>query len=171
MKTMYVSALVCAVMALATAAAVPEETPENGQIVKSHLVKRSTLGSGRWTEFNRRYFYYVPQLLSWAQAERNCQSLGGNLASVHSLTEYHTLQMLVLRASHKQEQTWIGGSDGQQENYWFWSDGTSFQYTNWCTGEPNNAGGRQSCLLINFSVKKCWDDQKCTSRLPSICAK
>uniref|UniRef100_A0A8P4GQF2 C-type lectin domain-containing protein n=1 Tax=Dicentrarchus labrax TaxID=13489 RepID=A0A8P4GQF2_DICLA len=34
-----------------------------------------------WTAFNSRCFLYVPRVLNWAQAERNCQSMGGNLAS------------------------------------------------------------------------------------------
>uniref|UniRef100_A0A8P4PXN6 C-type lectin domain-containing protein n=1 Tax=Dicentrarchus labrax TaxID=13489 RepID=A0A8P4PXN6_DICLA len=44
-----------------------------------------------WTAFNSRCFLYVPRVLNWAQAERNCQSMGGNLASVHSFQELYFL--------------------------------------------------------------------------------
>ncbi|XP_014835616.1 PREDICTED: ladderlectin-like, partial [Poecilia mexicana] len=67
---------------------------------------------------------------------------------------------------------WIGGSDAQEDNNWFWIDGTPFLYTNWCPGEPNNYGGRkQDCLQINFGDHKCWDDVQCYFPKPSVCAK
>ncbi|XP_051251446.1 galactose-specific lectin nattectin-like isoform X18 [Dicentrarchus labrax] len=103
-----------------------------------------------WTAFNSRCFLYVPRVLNWAQAERNCQSMGGNLASVHSFQEYHEIQRMIVRVSHYSNQAWIGGSDAQQEGYWLWSDGTRFSYSHWCRGEPNNVHG-QHCIQMNDS--------------------
>ncbi|XP_038588165.1 type-2 ice-structuring protein-like [Micropterus salmoides] len=171
MKMLTVSALVCAMMALTRAAALPEANPENAQQAKSHLVKRSTACSGRWSEFSGRCFHYVPKPMTWAKAEKNCESMGGNLASVHNLLEYHEIQRLIMSASYEYTVTWIGGSDAQEENQWFWIDGTPFNYLNWCGGEPNNLGGRQNCLQINHGDQKCWDDYQCNFRRPSVCAK
>ncbi|KAK1899608.1 Type-2 ice-structuring protein [Dissostichus eleginoides] len=53
-------------------------------------------------------------------------------------------------------------------NVWTWSDGTAFHYKDWCNGEPNNPG-RQRCVQINYSVEKCWDNEFCSTELPSIC--
>ncbi|XP_051251451.1 ladderlectin-like isoform X4 [Dicentrarchus labrax] len=133
-------------------------------------VQRARSCPSGWTAFNSRCFLYVPRVLNWAQAERNCQSMGGNLASVHSFQEYHEIQRMIVRVSHYSNPAWIGGSDAQQERYWLWSDGTRFSYSHWCRGEPNNDRG-QHCTQINFSDQKCWDDFWCDGSLPSVCAR
>ncbi|KAG7233538.1 hypothetical protein INR49_006889 [Caranx melampygus] len=163
--------LVCALMALTTAVAIPEKVAKSDQAVESHLVKRSISCSGGWSSVNGRCFRYIPKPMSWAKAERNCESIGANLASVHSIEDYHQLQWLIMNAAHEQKQIWIGGSDAQEDTVWLWSDGSSFHYTNWCSGEPNNSKMRQDCLQMNHSAQKCWDDLQCNSRLPSICVK
>uniref|UniRef100_A0A3B4VJD5 C-type lectin domain-containing protein n=1 Tax=Seriola dumerili TaxID=41447 RepID=A0A3B4VJD5_SERDU len=157
-KMLTVCLLVCAMMALTRAAA------------ESHLVKRSTSCSAGWSEINGRCVRYVPKPMTWAKAERNCRSMGANLASVHSTQDYHRIQWLILTATHQQKETWIGGSDAEEENIWLWTDGSPFQYTNWCHGEPNNHG-RQRCLQMNDRSQKCWNDNACNGHFPSICVK
>ncbi|XP_075948420.1 ladderlectin-like isoform X2 [Anarhichas minor] len=169
MKTLTVSALVCAMIALTGAAALSEGMPENDQS-ESHLVKREAYCSEGWTEFNGRCFYYNPRPMTWAKAERNCLSLGGNLASVHNILEYQEIQKIIVSVSHQYKSTWIGGSDAQEENKWFWSDGTLFSYMNWCAGEPNNSGD-QGCLQMNSGAGKCGDDIQCSYERPSVCVK
>ncbi|XP_038586855.1 type-2 ice-structuring protein-like [Micropterus salmoides] len=168
-KMLTVSALVCAMMVLTRAAALPEAAHENGQPAKSHPVKSSTACSGRWSEFSGRCFHYVPKAMTWAQAEKNCESMGGNLASVHNLLEYHEIQRLIMSASYDYTVTWIGGSDAQEEGVWLWSDGTPFNYRSY--GRFNNFQGKQHCLQINYGDDKRWDDTWCNVRLPSVCAK
>ncbi|XP_072232975.1 galactose-specific lectin nattectin-like [Leuresthes tenuis] len=137
---------------------------------ESHVVKREAACSPGWTNVNGRCFIYIPKPMSWAQAERNCISMGGHLASVHNAQEYHDIQRLILTATHASKQTWIGGSDAQQNGVWLWTDGSSFGFAYWCEGEPNNYRGWQHCLQINYSDSKCWDDQTCSVRLPSVCS-
>ncbi|KAI3375963.1 hypothetical protein L3Q82_016499, partial [Scortum barcoo] len=138
MKALTVSVLVCAVMALTRAAALQQAKSENDQTAKSHLVKRSASCTGRWSEYNGRCFHYVPRPMTWAKAEKNCQSMGGNLASIHNIMEYHAIQTLVMSNNYEQKEAWIGGSDAQEENTWFWSDGKPFHYSNWCPGDSKN---------------------------------
>ncbi|XP_056109197.1 ladderlectin-like [Rhinichthys klamathensis goyatoka] len=100
--------------------------------------------------------------------KRNCQSLGANLASVRNKLENKFLLSLLPSPSTR---TWIGAHDAVQEGQWLWSDGTVFLYTNWWTGEPNNAGvpdnyqGAEDCLEINFSSDRSWNDFPCSSLL------
>ncbi|XP_067381603.1 ladderlectin-like [Channa argus] len=108
--------------------------------------------------------------MTWAQAERNCQSMGANLASVHKAEEYHWIQRMISDHVHAYPLTWFGGSDGEEEGVWFWSDGTPFTFSYWCRGEPNNKKSQQ-CLQVNFGDGKCWDDSYCYYSLPSVCAK
>ncbi|CAI5686054.1 unnamed protein product [Oreochromis niloticus] len=156
MKLLVVSALLCGLMVLTTAAS------------KRHLVKRSTGCPFGWTRNSDRCFLFVPTAMSWARAERNCLSMGANLASVHSGNEYKTIQSLT--APHGNPKTWIGGTDAPQDFIWLWSDGTSFHYSSWCPGEPNNDRG-QHCIQMNYGGSKGWDDVQCNEHLPSVCAK
>ncbi|XP_049425112.1 type-2 ice-structuring protein-like [Epinephelus fuscoguttatus] len=125
-----------------------------------------------WSECKGHCYRYVSTPMTWASAEKNCQSMGGNLASAHNIREYHAIQDVIFRATRSTTLTWIGGCDLEREHYWFWSDGTSFNYQRWCDGEPNNGGGAgQHCLQMNYSADKCWDDLQCTRQLPSVCAR
>ncbi|XP_078020135.1 type-2 ice-structuring protein-like isoform X1 [Epinephelus lanceolatus] len=179
MKMLIVSALVCAMMVLTRAAAPPEETPQDETAppeetpqdeTESRLVKRSTACPWGWSLLGGRCYRYVPTLMTWARAERNCQALGGNLASVHNIQEYFNIQRLISQVTYHSHPAWIGGSDAQEESEWFWSDGTPFHYQKWCHGEPNNRGGREHCLQMNHAADKCWNDLPCFSQLPYVCA-
>ncbi|XP_062416493.1 galactose-specific lectin nattectin-like [Pungitius pungitius] len=168
MKT--VTALLCAVMALTIAAALAEEQPGQ-EPTERHLVKRSTYCCYGWTPINGRCFRYNPKPMSWTAAEKSCQAKGGNLASVHNIREYRVIQYLIMKGSHQNKPTWIGGSDAQEEKKWLWTDGSEFDYILWSAGEPNNGRGRQHCLRMNHGGDRAWDDVECRVKAPSICAK
>ncbi|XP_017289099.1 ladderlectin-like [Kryptolebias marmoratus] len=122
-----------------------------------------------WSLANGRCFKYVSGHLPWAQAERNCLSMRGNLASVHSPVEYQAVQKIMFWATHRVERAWIGGSNAAQNNVWLWSDGRPMTYTNWCRGEPNNHGRIEHCLEMNHPGNNCWNDLSCALLRPSVC--
>uniref|UniRef100_UPI0037E83AEF type-2 ice-structuring protein-like isoform X2 n=1 Tax=Semicossyphus pulcher TaxID=241346 RepID=UPI0037E83AEF len=177
MKVLAVFALVCAMMALTSAEAVaeaeaePEAEPEKAQaeldVAKRTCFRRCPCG---WTRIGHRCFRYICHSLTWPQAERNCVSLGGHLASVHSVWEYRRIRLLVFKKTRHHPQAWLGANDRCQEGVWRWSDGSRLNYKGWCCGEPNNAGN-QDCLQMNFGGHKCWDDRQCHHRLPSVCVR
>ncbi|XP_018517506.1 galactose-specific lectin nattectin [Lates calcarifer] len=168
MKTLAVSALVCALIALTRAA---EAEARKDLAVKSLLVKRAASCPPRWSEYNGRCFSYIPRAMTWAKAEKNCLSMNANLASVHNLEEYHEIQRVIMTTSYEYKESWLGGSDAQEEGVWLWSDGSRFDYLNWCPGQPDNRYGGQNCLQMNFGGEKCWDDTACNIRRPFVCAK
>uniref|UniRef100_A0A3P9MY24 Type-2 ice-structuring protein-like n=1 Tax=Poecilia reticulata TaxID=8081 RepID=A0A3P9MY24_POERE len=152
-----------------------------------------------WMPINNRCFLYVPNDMTWANAEKNCLSMGANLASVHNRDEYRWVQNLIAAAGYGSKVAWIGGTDGQQvllpiqftcevfdktfnetyhllnfvlqESTWFWSDGSRMIYTNWCPGQPDNGLGSQHCLQMNYTNEKCWDDCWCHYPRSSVCSK
>ncbi|XP_059211320.1 ladderlectin-like [Centropristis striata] len=173
MKTLTVTALLCAVMALTTAATLSEVKDVQEALEKPgehQVVERSTCCPDGWRMINGRCFLYVKQLMNWAQAERNCQSMGANLASVHQALEQDEIQRMVTDITNGHPDTWIGGSDAEMEGVWLWSDGTPFRFSYWCSGEPNNQGN-EHCLEMNFGDNKCWNDKECDTNRPSVCAK
>ncbi|XP_041821306.1 type-2 ice-structuring protein-like [Chelmon rostratus] len=153
-----VSLLVCAMMAL------------TGAAVDSHIIKRSTPCPGGWTPYKDRCFTYVSTPMTWAHAERTCQNQGGNLASVHSFEEHHVIQAMILLRTHSYPFTWLGGYDAAQEDIWFWSDGSPFNFEYWDVGQPDDHA-RAHCLVMNYGEAKKFDDQSCFARRPFVCAK
>ncbi|XP_056615856.1 ladderlectin-like isoform X2 [Triplophysa dalaica] len=119
-----------------------------------------------WTPFGVECFKFFPQTVNWVRAEKNCQSLDANLASVRSKAQNEFLLSLVPVNTY----AWIGGHDGEMEKQWLWTDGSPFDYTNWCKTEPNNSGGNEHCLEINFTDNHCWNDETCTMPKGYICA-
>ncbi|XP_043954886.1 ladderlectin-like [Gambusia affinis] len=135
-----------------------------------HLFRRTVECPTGWTAIKDRCFSFVAIAKTWAAAEKHCLSLGANLASVHSKEDYQEIQTLIFKAANKIITAWIGGSDAQEDNIWFWSDGSPVTFTNWCPGQPNGLI-RQNCIQMNYSKKLCWDDVKCSLKLPSVCVK
>ncbi|XP_026182065.1 ladderlectin-like [Mastacembelus armatus] len=97
MKTLILAALLCALLALDTA---------QGQ-------NRCPRG---WTLSYGRCFIFVPRAMTWPDAEKNCQSLGGNLASVHHDIDYQVVQNVIYIVKGTGP-AWIGGTNAQQVNY------------------------------------------------------
>ncbi|KAK5607004.1 hypothetical protein CRENBAI_010277 [Crenichthys baileyi] len=152
-----------------TERAVPDDGSADEEEVD--LLQRSNPCPSGWTQINSRCFKYVPRPLSWDGAEKNCLSMGANLASVQDMNEYHQIKSVISMASSGSKETWIGGTNVQELNIWLWTDGSPFSYTHWCPGEPSNFQGNQRCLQMNYSAQKCWDDLNCSEKLPSVCGK
>ncbi|KAL4007978.1 hypothetical protein ACER0C_001830 [Sarotherodon galilaeus] len=169
MKLLTVSVLLCAMMALIITA---EEGGTEAKPPEEHLVeKRAICHWCHWIRFGNRYYRYFPYHLDWAHAQRHCQSVHANLASVSNLREYREIQRVIYHATHSYPLTWIGGSDAQKERHWFWIDGTPFRFTYWCRGEPNNYRHREHCMHMNWSGHKCMNDINCHYRYPYVCVR
>ncbi|XP_048010319.1 ladderlectin-like [Megalobrama amblycephala] len=129
---------------------------------KVDLVMKCPAG---WSSFGLRCFKYFSQSVNWITAERNCQGLGANLASVHNKPENDFLLGLLPTSSSR---AWIGAHDAVQEGQWLWSDGTVNDFTNWCATEPNNLS-TENCVDISWTSNRCWNDWTCSGQIGYIC--
>uniref|UniRef100_A0A8C1US38 C-type lectin domain-containing protein n=1 Tax=Cyprinus carpio TaxID=7962 RepID=A0A8C1US38_CYPCA len=102
-----------------------------------------------WTNFGVRCFKLFSQEVNWVTAERKCQSLDANLASVHSKIEHDFLLSLLPSSAAR---CWFGLHDGEQEGEWLWTDGTPFDYTHWAPGQPDGLQ-IENCGEFNFQSK------------------
>uniref|UniRef100_A0A3P9BG54 C-type lectin domain-containing protein n=1 Tax=Maylandia zebra TaxID=106582 RepID=A0A3P9BG54_9CICH len=60
-----------------------------------YVLKKSSSCPCDWTEYNNKCYFYVSTPLPWGDAQRNCQTMSANLASVRSLGEYQLIQRVI----------------------------------------------------------------------------
>nr|XP_057939648.1 type-2 ice-structuring protein-like [Doryrhamphus excisus] len=149
-----VSLVVCAMVALATA-----DDPAG-----DHPHTNVATCPANWKQHNNRCYYFESSTKNWADAETQCQTMGGNLVSIHADDEHKFLQTLT------QTQAWIGGSGCQMPGSFFWIDGTAMANTFWCPQKPDNTLS-ECCIQTNSQAGKCWDDVSCDTLLPFVCAR
>ncbi|XP_053703792.1 galactose-specific lectin nattectin-like [Synchiropus splendidus] len=123
-----------------------------------------------WSQYGCKCFKFFGDNKDWADAEFFCVAQGGNLASIHSAAEHRFVKNLIKRATGRDLRTYVGGHDLYQEGRWSWSDGKRFVFPGgWHRGEPNNHGGREDCLELNFHGAG--NDLPCHLRRPFVCTK
>ncbi|KAK2890968.1 hypothetical protein QQF64_007116 [Cirrhinus molitorella] len=118
-----------------------------------------------WQQFGRNCFKFFSNPMPWMDAELQCLSYGGNLASVHSHNENAFIKLTISKKT-----LWIGGYDAVSEGMWLWSDGTKMKFKLWRAKEPNNLGGKENCLTMNAGTPGKWNDEECTDKFPFVCS-
>ncbi len=133
-----------------------------------------TLASANYLPETGHYYEFISDVgISWANAERAAEQrelygMQGYLATVTTPAEAD-ITGLQARGTG-----WIGGSDRQTEGVWQWmtgpergtvfwnggANGSSPNYANWNTGEPNNLGDEDYAHITDPSVGRpgSWND-------------
>ena len=102
----------------------------------------------------------VAEKLTWHEARQRCQAFFGELASIGSKQDEERIKRLISGFSHGAV-FWIGLNDIEIQERFVWSDGTSYSYSSWNDGEPNNLGN-EDCINTDTSMK--WNDALCGLR-------
>jgi len=119
------------------------------------------------------YYQLVTSAVSWDDARAAAeaitfQGMQGHLATITSQAENDFVSALIPATEIPGYAVWLGGSDAGHEGQWQWTSGTEagqdVGYTNWNSGEPNNAGGGEDSLeMYGFGLSGLWNDQPATS--------
>ncbi len=72
---------------------------------------------------------------TWQEAKVDAEFRGGHLATITSLEEQQTVELLT-----RGDFYWLGATDEQSEGVWEWVTGEPFDFTYWHPGEPNHSG-------------------------------
>ncbi|XP_063786510.1 regenerating islet-derived protein 4-like [Pseudophryne corroboree] len=122
--------------------------------------------------FYRSHCYAVSKIpAKWADSEYECVSYGhgAHLASIMDDSEASIIASHV-SASQDSDGVWIGLHDPDQNGRWKWTDGSMFNYLAWKSGVPDNAKGKEFCVvLINGSKYKKWNDVGCGGLRNYVC--
>ena len=105
-------------------------------------------------------FKYFPSQQYATTAEKDCQALGGHLASIHSLEEKKFIDKMV------SDDFWIGGVDVNKNGQWGWTDGSKWDYTYWMSNQPN---GEEYYLIVAGKPKWDWRDWEFNNKKSYVC--
>lgn len=95
--------------------------------------------------FNGKWYLVFQDTCSWKGARGKCQMAGGQLVVI---TNAATQAFITELASGRM--LWLGATDEEKEGVWLWMDGTEMKFRNFSPGEPNNHGGAENYLVINY---------------------
>jgi len=117
--------------------------------------------------------YLVNESLSWQEHHDKARSQQEHLASITSTDEMN--QAVSLAAG---QNTWLGGirlkpngqrkpEDCRGQEFWKWSDGKKWDFTDWADGEPNDIGGKEDRVHL-FNGGKRFNDIHSTWTGPAL---
>ena len=124
------------------------------------LYKRTTpalVGFTSQTNYNGHSYYRSTSSATWTTARTNCTNMGGHLVTITSSGENSFV-------FNTWPSGWIGFNDEVVEGQWRWVTSESVTYTNWNSGEPNNAGNEDYAQFVGGGK---WNDLPNTS-LPYV---
>ncbi|MCB2228565.1 MAG: C-type lectin domain-containing protein [Desulfarculaceae bacterium] len=113
-----------------------------------------------WTAWRGHNYRVITTKMTWNQAQAYAQKLGGHLVTISDQAENQFVSDLA-RAKGAGQQYWIGFTDQGSEGRWRWVNNQKITYTNWHSGEPNNAHGSENCAEVGYHSKYTWNDTSC----------
>ncbi|XP_071181879.1 perlucin-like protein [Mytilus edulis] len=130
------------------------------QSMESDIAKR------KFEKYNGHCYYFGEDKLSWSNAQRNCQLIGGNLVNIDDSSENSWLKSNTNGVSGSAY--WIGLFDLVEGEFRWTNDQEVVSYKNFADGQPNNAGGKQDCVYLYYNTGE-WYDDPCKNNLNYIC--
>jgi hypothetical protein len=101
---------------------------------------------------NSHLYQRIDTPQTWSVAKTSCSNLNGYLATITSQAEQDWIV-----TNFGTGNTWLGGTDDGHEGTWTWITGEPWSYTNWTSGQPDNAGGEHFVHMWNGAAGK-WND-------------
>ena len=124
-----------------------------------------------WSSYGESCYKIVLEQKYQIQAENSCKEEGAHLASFHSKGEIDFINKLSNYLNH----LWIGLE--RRNNSFEWTDGSTFDYKNWDTSQPDNLDDpTHKCVEIwdyrsPYSLIGRWHDTICTRKYSYVCKK
>ncbi|XP_059489302.1 uncharacterized protein LOC132204680 [Neocloeon triangulifer] len=127
---------------------------------------------GTWFTFNERTYLFSIAKKSWSDASKECCRIGMKLLSVDNDYEYNNLQMAIRsNNSIMAGNYWTSASDeGCEKSFGWCAVNKLVRDAIWATGQPDNAGGKENCLVVGVDKNKAeLQDEDCLKTFQYIC--
>jgi len=105
--------------------------------------------------FDGHQYKYVKANITWHEANRRCEALGGHLLIINDAPEQEFVADLL---GHDRAYVLIGLTDEGHEDDWRWVDGSPLTFENWARDEPSNRDGIEHYGAINPASGGLWLD-------------
>ncbi|TRZ00577.1 hypothetical protein DNTS_004499 [Danionella cerebrum] len=119
----------------------------------------ASMKEGKWHDL------FEDQKKSWREAQSYCRENHVDLVTVSNLGENQELERIIRASQKYNDHVWMG----LFRDSWQWSDQSNSSFRYWNEGEPNNAGGKESCAAMSFPAHLRWNDINGDSKIPFIC--
>jgi len=107
--------------------------------------------------WNKHKYKYIADKLSWPDAKRKCEDMGGHLVIIDDRAEQDFVVQLLARFSREpQYASWLGITCQEKPGQWQTVAGDKVTYQNWHAGEPNGPDSPFGALAMHFGGQ--WDD-------------
>merc|ERR1719341_2577810 len=126
-----------------------------------HITRRLPCESP-WTELSTGCYMFHETKMSQNDAKKFCEQVNSHLVEINSEEENTAIRDEIDRRGFKSRKIefWLGITDRHSEGTWVLeSNGESLLFSDWDTGEPNNARSSESCAHLNSHLK--WNDRPC----------
>lgn len=132
-------------------------------IFKFGVVGSSCLCPRPWITFRDHCYQFIRKQTSFDHAEEICESYSDMNGHSH-LVSIHDEEELLFVSSNSIDiigtgHVWIGLNDIQEEGEYVWTDGSTFNYSKFSEGEPND-DGNEDCIHITDDGRF-WNDHYC----------
>ena len=123
-----------------------------------------------WSRNQTSCYWVVFDQVDWVAAKNGCHQLH---PSSHLASSGSALENDVIGHLHSVSQSyflWLGGTDSGDEGNWAWTDGTTFNYTRWHSGD-GDGGIAQNCLALDTYPDNqfYWYDLECFESHSYVC--
>lgn len=110
----------------------------------------------------------IKEAVTWEEATRRCQEMGGHLATITSQDEMD--QLIAMAEAEEVRFVWLGGYtsyDSSGNVFGHWVTGESFSYEAWCVDEPSrvdSSDGVEEWYIMLWDIPSLggwsWNDQR-----------
>lgn len=112
--------------------------------------------------YNNHTYLYMKHRVNWYNAKHACEAVDGHLLIINDKAENDFIKQIV------DNNTWLGLTDVENEDFWKWVDNTFLMWSDWGEGQPNNS--RTENYAHYYSrLNYAWNDTNRRSEFYFIC--